>query len=336
MGARLRRRGTVSRCTTPPPTHLGGENAPLSLRKDLQMSVASLLDEASCQALTEVASRHPTGLIIVTAPAAELATAAVEALAPQWVGPEQVCLVATPDSDRWTVAELEVKVRLPARAPAPHGRLIVVDRADAADKAATDHLLVALETPALGVTVVLTAAALHEVAPTLRSRAALVLALQPAPVECFAAALTEAGLDPERAARSASALWPFGASVQRLADLPEPARTTAADAVITLASAPATSETPFADADALASQTEAIPALLNDPSGKAAARDFARLLLAAWRTQTQAALSAPLTATTYRQLHTRLRALDEGERGIGAYLPLRSVFLAARAPWSLA
>lgn len=179
--------------------------------------------------LLEAATQNvpASGLVVISCPVGVVADSVGEHLARLWIQPAahaEDLHIARPEGGAWTIAELAEQVRRPASYMPAAGRcVIVVCAADRMDRRAADFLLTAVESPAPQVLFAFCCTDEQALAVTLRSRAVLTLRLGPpdprligqrlhragvvvhphgAAIAAAASGLTEALLDPSRAARA--------------------------------------------------------------------------------------------------------------------------------------
>lgn len=192
--------------------------------------------------LLEAASQNApaSGLVVISCPVGAVADAVGEHLAKMWIQPvahAEDLHIARPEGGAWTIAELAEQVRRPASYMPAAGRcVIVVCAADRMDRRAADFLLTAVESPAPQVLFVFCCTDEQALAVTLRSRAVLTILLgapdallmgrrlhragivvhpHGAAIAAASAGLTEALLDPSRAAKACEFLHEACAGLDR-------------------------------------------------------------------------------------------------------------------------
>lgn len=285
---------------------------------------SALVDADDLTRLEQLADAGPPGtLVVVTAPAADVAASAAERLASRWAGPGDL-RVAAPDGDRWTVDALDATVIAPSRLVPSYRNVIVVHHAAAMTAQAADHLLKTLEEPGAPTTFLFAIADTDTLSATIRSRAAVTLALRLAPAAARTDALVAAGIDRETATRAVTACGPEAAlAVTVAADLPALALLEAALAAPTAS--------PVAAARARLERIEQL-AKATGPKAteKARVRQVARLALAAADRRIAAAARANGTDTTaVHQAAQSGRTLARARQALDRYAPPLLVLTAA-------
>ncbi len=154
-------------------------------------------DDITRAALTQIAhSSVPGHAMMISSPPGAGAVLAARTLAGEMTGLEALHY-ASPEGDRWTVAEVDEQIRRPAMFKAPEGMrtIVVVSDVDTMAPQAADRLLKTLEEPPSNTLFILTASSPTTLRPTLLGRLAGHIPIAPVAREGRIDSYMDMGLD---------------------------------------------------------------------------------------------------------------------------------------------
>lgn len=280
-----------------------------------------LIDDASTAALDALARRKCAApLVIIRAPAGDVGPVAGAAFGRACLASEDArtadLRVCYPESDRWSVEEVDARIIGPTRLQPLERNVIVVASAAAMDARTAEHLLKTIEEPSAPSLFVFVVSSATELLKTIVGRAGAIVQVRLAAPEVRAAALAAKGADPQVAKEAVELAGPL-TSLAELASTPGDKGANALEALRAIAAAPLFGTTRTARAAEIVAACEALA-----PSGsasKSVVRGLCRQAIERWRRLVASELHAVATAAEFCRLRAALEALDAAEADLRAY-----------------